>query len=62
VWAWENLHLAWRKARKGKRGREAAATFEFDLEGNLIRFKSPLKGDRQIPLQSRQQRGFANSL
>jgi hypothetical protein len=33
---WDNLYLAYRKARKGKRGRPPAATFEFDLETNLI--------------------------
>ncbi|MCO5189471.1 MAG: reverse transcriptase domain-containing protein [Anaerolineae bacterium] len=34
--SWENLYRAWRKARKGKRGKPAAATFEFDLETNLV--------------------------
>lgn len=28
VIAWENLLLAWRKARKGKRGHAPAAAFE----------------------------------
>ena len=32
---WDNLYLAYRKARKGKRGRPPAATFEYDLEANL---------------------------
>jgi RNA-directed DNA polymerase len=40
--SWENLYLAWRKARKGKRGREPAATFEFDLEGNLVQLQREL--------------------
>lgn len=31
VCAWDNLFLAYRKARKGKRGRLPAATFEFNL-------------------------------
>ncbi len=43
VCAWENLYLAWRKARKGKRGREPAATFEFDLEANLLRLQQELE-------------------
>jgi len=42
VRAWENLYLAWRKARKGKRGRVPAATFEFDLETNLIQLQREL--------------------
>lgn len=39
---WENIHTAWRKARKGKRGREAAATFEFNLEKNLFELEQEL--------------------
>jgi RNA-directed DNA polymerase len=42
VCAWENLYLAWRKARKGKRGRVPAATFEFDLETNLVQLQREL--------------------
>jgi len=49
VWAWENLHLAWRKARKGKRGREAAATFEFDLEANLLWLQRELRDKTYRP-------------
>jgi hypothetical protein len=29
VCTWENFNLAWRKAARGKRGREPAASFEF---------------------------------
>ena len=36
VCAWENLELAYRRARKGKRGRAPAANFERQLEDNLI--------------------------
>jgi len=43
VWAFENLYLAYRKARKGKRGREPAATFEFDLESNLLQLQDELR-------------------
>lgn len=33
---WDNLYLAYRQARRGKRGRIPAATFEFHLEENLV--------------------------
>ena len=36
---WDNLQLAWRKASRGKRGRRAAAAFEYNL-AELAR-KSP---------------------
>jgi hypothetical protein len=39
---WDNLYLAYRKARKGKRGRPPAATFEYDLEANLVRLQQEL--------------------
>jgi len=35
VCSFENLYLAYRKARKGKRGRPPAASFEFNLEENI---------------------------
>jgi retron-type reverse transcriptase len=40
---WDNLYLAYRKARKGKRGRPPAATFEFDLESNLVTLQQELR-------------------
>jgi len=43
ICTWENLYLAWRKARKGKRGRVPAATFEFDLEANLLQLQRELE-------------------
>lgn len=43
VYAWENLELAYRKARKGKRAREPAATFEFDRERNLTELQDELR-------------------
>ena len=49
VCAWENLYLAYRKARKGKRGREPAATFEFDLEDNLLRLLRELENKTYRP-------------
>ncbi len=39
-----NLELAWRKARKGKRGKEAAARFELNAEGELLRLQRELEG------------------
>ncbi|HUW94689.1 MAG TPA: hypothetical protein VMW58_02790 [Anaerolineae bacterium] len=43
VYAFENLYAAYRRARKGKRGREPAASFEFNLEANLIRLQEELR-------------------
>lgn len=40
---WDNLYLAYRKARKGKRGRPPAASFEFDLEANLVTLQQDLQ-------------------
>jgi RNA-directed DNA polymerase len=42
ICTWENIYLAWRKARRGKRGREPAASFEFDLETNLVQLRREL--------------------
>jgi retron-type reverse transcriptase len=46
---WNNLYRAWRKARRGKRGCAPAATFEFDLEGNLCRLQRELKSKSYRP-------------
>lgn len=35
IYTWGNLYSAYRKAAKGKRGRHAAASFEYKLEDNL---------------------------
>lgn len=40
---WDNLYLAWRKAARGKRGRTAAARFEYRLEDNLVTLQAELK-------------------
>jgi RNA-directed DNA polymerase len=40
--AWDNLWLAYHKAAKGKRGKAAAATFEFKLADNLIQLQQEL--------------------
>ena len=46
---WYNLDEAWRKARKGKRGKAPAATFEFHLEDNLLALQSELTGKTYQP-------------
>lgn len=42
VYAWENLLLAWRKARKGKRGERPAARFEMNAAENLLAMQEEL--------------------
>ena len=42
VYDWENLLLAWRKARKGKRGRGPAAAFEMNAAENLLTIQQEL--------------------
>jgi hypothetical protein len=42
VYDWDNLYLAWRNAAKGKRGRAAAARFEYHLEENLFTLQEEL--------------------
>ncbi len=39
---WYNLDEAWRKARKGKRGKAPAASFEYNLEENLLALQEEL--------------------
>lgn len=46
---WDNLYLAYRKARKGKRGRPPAATFEYDLEANLVLLQRELLEKTYMP-------------
>jgi hypothetical protein len=43
------LYLAYRKARKGKRGRPPAATFEYNLEANLVRLRQELAEKTYTP-------------
>ena len=40
--SWHNLYAAWRKARKGKRGKVPAASFEYHLEENLLALQDEL--------------------
>ena len=46
---WDNLCLAWRKAARGKRGRVAAAAFEYHLEDNLVGLQEDLASQRYRP-------------
>ncbi|MFN8467195.1 MAG: reverse transcriptase domain-containing protein [Caldilineaceae bacterium] len=47
--SFENLYLAFRKARKGKRGRPEVAAFELDLEANLFRLQEELAARTYVP-------------
>jgi RNA-directed DNA polymerase len=49
VTSFENLYEAFRRARKGKRGRPDVAAFEFDLEGNLLALQRELETERYRP-------------
>ena len=49
LYSWENLCTAFRKAAKGKRGRSAAATFEYHLEDNLIQLQDDLAAEAYRP-------------
>jgi RNA-directed DNA polymerase len=46
---WDNVYLAYRKARKGKRGRPPAATFEYNLEANLVHLRQELAEKTYTP-------------
>lgn len=43
IYSFENLYNAFRQARKGKRDRVAVASFEFDLERNLLTLSKELR-------------------
>ena len=45
----ENLYLAFRKARKGKRDRPEVAAFELDLEANLFQLQDELAAQTYTP-------------
>jgi len=49
VYAWANLYRAYRKAARGKRGRAAAARFEYRLEDNLVALQQDLVDGRYEP-------------
>jgi len=41
--SFENIYLAYRKARRGKRQHESVAAFEFDQERELLRLRDELQ-------------------
>jgi RNA-directed DNA polymerase len=49
LYTWENLYQAYRKAARGKRGRSAAAAFEYRLEDNLVRLQDELADETYRP-------------
>jgi len=49
IYAWDNLVAAYRLAARGKRGRAAAAAFEYRLEDNLIRLEDELAAETYRP-------------
>lgn len=49
ICSFENLHLAWRNARRGKRGRTEVAAFEYQAESNLFRLQEALLTGRYRP-------------
>ena len=49
ICSFENLYKAYRQARRGKRQREAVASFEFDLENNLLRLQEELRAQTYQP-------------
>ena len=49
IYDWDNLYLAWRKAAEGKRGRVAAARFEYHLEDNLVTLQAELAAQTYRP-------------
>jgi retron-type reverse transcriptase len=49
VTAFENLLLAWRKARRGKRDRPVVAAFEYDLEANVLALQAELRDGSYRP-------------
>ena len=49
IHTWDNLYAAYRLAARGKRGRPAAAAFEYRLEDNLIRLQDELAAETYRP-------------
>jgi retron-type reverse transcriptase len=49
IYRWDNLYAAYRRAARGKRGRAAAARFEYCLEDNLVRLQEELAGESYRP-------------
>jgi retron-type reverse transcriptase len=49
IYDWENLWVAWHGAARGKRGRSAAAGFEYRLQDNLIALQEGLRASTYRP-------------
>jgi retron-type reverse transcriptase len=49
IWDWDNLCLAYRRARKGKRAQRSVADFEFNREANLVRLQEELASKTYRP-------------
>ena len=49
IYSFSNLYLAFRAARRGKRDRVAVATFEFDLEQDLLTLQAELHDQTYHP-------------
>ena len=49
IYSFSNLYTAYREARKGKRNRAAVASFEFDLEHNLLALQNELRDQTYYP-------------
>ena len=49
ICTWANLRLAFKKAARGKRGRPAAAAFEFELEDRLVELQDDLQARHYEP-------------
>jgi RNA-directed DNA polymerase len=49
ICSWENLRLAYQKAARGKRGKRAAAAFEYRLADNLLDLQRELQTQTYQP-------------
>ncbi len=49
IWNFHNLWTAFSQARRGKRGLASVATFEYDLERQLLRLERELRDETYIP-------------
>lgn len=52
--SWDNLLLAYHKARRGKRSRPAVAKFTLDLEPELLLLQQQLRSGEYLPGAYRQ--------
>jgi len=49
ICSWLNLRIAYRKAARGKRGRQAAADFEYNLADHLLELQDDLVNQTYRP-------------